>query len=138
MSSSERADYVCFILEVSEIMNLFDDSLWRNGQHRKLTMKMTNYIFGVLFWKQWMCSWPPTFCRQHNTIYKLDHSLQVCAIVNVIMQLLSNYISTKSKMTFSRAFVQDAQARSLVPYIIKIQRNLNVSLPFSFQLWTPS
>ena len=35
----QRGRVKCFILGVSEIMNLFDDSLWRNGLHRKLTIK---------------------------------------------------------------------------------------------------
>ena len=103
------------ILEVSEIMNLFwwfIMAQWLTSQIDNENDKIT--FLWVHFWKQWMCSWPPTFCRHHNTIYKLDHSLQVCAIVNVNLKLLSNHVwrATKSKMTFSRAFVQDAQARS--------------------------
>ena len=103
------------ILEVSEIMNLFwwfIMAQWLTSQIDNENDKIT--FLWVHFWKQWMCSWPPTFCRHHNTIYKLDHSLQECAIVSVNLKLLSNYIwrANKSKMTFSRAFVQDAEARS--------------------------
>ena len=97
MSSAERADYAL-------------DS-WGFGDNEPFLMihygamanianwqwEWQNYIFVVHFWKQWMCSWPPTFCRHHNTIYKLDHSLQVCAIVSVNLKLLSNYIWRANK-----------------------------------------
>ena len=86
------------ILEVSEIMNLFwwfIMAQWLTSQIDNENDKIT--FLWVHFWKQWMCSWPPTFCRHHNTIYKLDHSLQVCAIVSVNLKLLSNYIWRANK-----------------------------------------
>ena len=92
------------ILEVSEIMNLFwwfIMAQWLTSQIDNENDKIT--FLWVHFWKQWMCSWPPTFCRHHNTIYKLDHSLQVCAIVSVNLKLLSNVkLCLKSKQDHRR------------------------------------
>ena len=52
-------------------MNLFDDSLWRNGQHRKLTMRMKKLHFWSTFLKA-MDVFVTT-----NVLQATQHNLQI-------------------------------------------------------------